>query len=68
MVILLSVGNFGFFVNVPLTRPPLCFHVAVRNLPYDITEDEVRNFFLPAGTPSRIACDSMRPMDAYHVP
>lgn len=29
---------------------------AVRNLPYDITEEEVRKHFEPAGVPNRIAC------------
>eukprot|EP00892_Ulva_mutabilis_P001266 jgi/Ulvmu1/1113/UM106_0030.1 len=42
------------------TKNPPSSTVYVRNLPYDITEDEVRSFFLPAGTPSRIAFNNDR--------
>lgn len=51
---------FLVVVFVELHWPPTLFSIpAVRNLPYDITEDEVRNFFLPAGTPSRIAYETL---------
>lgn len=51
---------------VPVAGLPLCPRpdakcyvvCAARNLPYDINEDDIRQFFSPVGNPNRISCVS----------